>query len=158
MKIRQLLLVGMFVFASAAPVWAADDAAYVELLKNQAAQGEAKAQAILGFRYKIGRGVPQDYAEAFKWYHLAAAQGVAPAQYNLGIIYKYGEGVPQDYLQAHRSQRTLHRRTPNATRCVRPSGKEACLLFVIRESLLVRSPVGNVDSGECSSLASARWC
>jgi TPR repeat protein len=64
MKIRQLLLVGMFVFASAAPVWAADDAAYVDSLKNSAAQGEAGAQVSLGAIYKTGKGVPQDGAGA----------------------------------------------------------------------------------------------
>ena len=31
-----------------------------------------------------GQGVPQDYAEAVKWYRLAAEQGNADAQYNLG--------------------------------------------------------------------------
>ncbi len=33
--------------------------------------------------YETGRGVAQDYAEALKWYRLAAEQGVAIAQFNL---------------------------------------------------------------------------
>ncbi len=33
-----------------------------------------------------GHGVPQNYAEARKWYRLAADQGGTSAQYNLGII------------------------------------------------------------------------
>ena len=49
-----------------------------------------------------GHGVPQDYAEARKWYRLAAAQGNAEAQFNLGIMYANGHGVPQDYVQAHK--------------------------------------------------------
>ena len=51
--------------------------------------------------YANGQGVPQDYAEAVKWYRKAAEQGDAVAQYNLGVMYKKGDGVPQDYVQAH---------------------------------------------------------
>jgi len=32
--------------------------------------------------YDKGQGVPQDYAEALKWYRKAAEQGFAEAQYN----------------------------------------------------------------------------
>ena len=42
----------------------------------------------------------QDYAEAVKWYRLAAAQGKANAQYNLGVMYENGQGVVQDYTEA----------------------------------------------------------
>ena len=51
--------------------------------------------------YDHGQGVPQDYAEAVKWYRLAADQGYAVAQYNLGFMYADGQGVPQDYVQSH---------------------------------------------------------
>ena len=50
--------------------------------------------------YRNGEGVPQDYAEAVKWYRLAAEQGDADAQYNLGLMYDNGNGVPQDYKEA----------------------------------------------------------
>ena len=50
--------------------------------------------------WKDGRGVPQDYAEAMKWYRKAADQGHAMAQFNLGLMYYYGRGVPQDYAEA----------------------------------------------------------
>ena len=43
----------------------------------------------------------QDYAEAVKWYRLAAAQGNAIAQANLGLMYTNGQGVVQDYARAH---------------------------------------------------------
>jgi uncharacterized protein len=59
------------------------------------------AQYNLGFMYASGQGVPQDYAEAVKWYRLSAAQGDAMAQSNLGVMYVNGQGVPQDYVQAH---------------------------------------------------------
>ena len=51
--------------------------------------------------YNKGQGVPQDYAEAMKWYRLAADQGIAEAQYNLGVMYDNGQGVPQDYAEAY---------------------------------------------------------
>ncbi|WP_436637133.1 tetratricopeptide repeat protein [Microbaculum sp. FT89] len=42
-----------------------------------------------------------DYAEAVKWYLLAAKQGNAMAWDKLGGMYDFGEGVPQDYVLAH---------------------------------------------------------
>ena len=64
--------------------------------KKDAESGDAKAQHNLGVMYENGQGVPQDYAEALKWFRLAADQGDAKAQHNLGVMYYYGEGVPQD--------------------------------------------------------------
>jgi uncharacterized protein len=51
--------------------------------------------------YDMGRGVPQDYVEAMKWYRRAADQGDALAQNNLGLLDFNGNGVPQNYIQAH---------------------------------------------------------
>ena len=51
--------------------------------------------------YDNGRGVPQDDAEAVRWYRLAAEQGHAHAQNNLGVMYAAGLGVPHDYVSAH---------------------------------------------------------
>lgn len=47
-------------------------------------------------------GVPQDYAEAIKWYRMAAEQGVADAQSDLGTKYFIGQGVLQDFTDAER--------------------------------------------------------
>jgi TPR repeat protein len=55
----------------------------------------------LGVKYAQGLGVVQDYAEALKWYRLAAQQGSADAQSNLGLMYYNGQGVVQDYAKAH---------------------------------------------------------
>ena len=52
-----------------------------------AEQGIAGAQHFLGFMYGAGLGVPQDYAEAVRWYRRAAEQGDASAQNNLGVMY-----------------------------------------------------------------------
>jgi len=51
--------------------------------------------------YDNGKGVPQDYKTAVKWYRLAAEQGDTLAQYNLGLMYGNGQGVIQDYIRAH---------------------------------------------------------
>ena len=58
-------------------------------------------QFYLGVMYANGRGVPQDYAEAVKWYRKAAEQGDFASQFNLGNLYSNGRGVPQDYVLAH---------------------------------------------------------
>ena len=41
----------------------------------------------LGLLYDNGKGVPQDHAEAVKWYRKAAEQGDADAQCQLGLMY-----------------------------------------------------------------------
>ena len=43
--------------------------------KPLAEQGDAKAQARIGFMYSNGQGVPQDYVVAHLWSSLAVAQG-----------------------------------------------------------------------------------
>ncbi len=69
-------------------------------LRARAEQGDAQAQYNLGVMYATGRGVPQDDAEAVRWWRLAADQGDAEAQYNLGVRYADGRGVPQDDAEA----------------------------------------------------------
>ncbi len=58
------------------------------------------AQYSLGYMYAEGQGVPQDYAEALKWFGLAAEQGHVGAHVALGVMYDNGQGVPQDYAEA----------------------------------------------------------
>ena len=72
----------------------------VAQLKPLAEDGNELAQFELGHMYENGRGVTQDYAEAMKWYRLAADQGYAKAQNNLGYMYRRGEGVSQDNAEA----------------------------------------------------------
>ena len=74
----------------------------IEDLKRLALAGDADAQVQLGVYYYDGTGVPKDYAEAVRWYRLAADQGYAKAQYNLGVCYFNGQGVPRDYAEAVR--------------------------------------------------------
>jgi len=72
----------------------------ISTLQADAARGDPKAQSTLGDLYRLGQGVPQDYAEAALWYRRAADQGYSDAQYNLGNLYEVGQGVPQDNAQA----------------------------------------------------------
>ena len=73
----------------------------LEEVQQGAEQGHATGQFRLGLMYDTGEGVPQDEAEAARWYRLAAEQGDAGAQNNLGLSYARGEGVLKDSVLAH---------------------------------------------------------
>ncbi len=70
----------------ATPAWAGIDeglaahkrgdyATALREFRSLAELGDAVAQYSLGLMYYHGRGVPQDYAEAAKWYRKAAERG-----------------------------------------------------------------------------------
>ena len=65
-----------------------------------AKQGDVRAQYNIGVLYDRGLGVPQNYAEATRWYGIAAERGHVDAQANLGFAYEQGRGVAQDFAQA----------------------------------------------------------
>jgi TPR repeat protein len=65
-----------------------------------AEQGDASAQAGLGFLLHKGLGVTQDDIGAASWFEKAAAKGQAEAQLLLGTLYFFGEGVQQSYVMA----------------------------------------------------------
>jgi len=69
-------------------------------LQKAAEQGDPKAQFDYGVANYEGKGVAQNYTEAFKWYQKAAKQGFMPAQVNLGVAYAKGEGVSQNPAEA----------------------------------------------------------
>jgi TPR repeat protein len=52
--------------------------------------------------YFAGEGVPQNDAEAVRWFRLAADQGNADAQLHLGFMYDTGRGVSQNDAEAVR--------------------------------------------------------
>lgn len=76
-----------------------DNKITLEEIKARADKGEAEYQVKLGNIYKEGKGVPQDYSQALKWYHEAARQGNAESQFMIGVMYHFGKGVPQDYKE-----------------------------------------------------------
>jgi len=73
----------------------------LEDVRSCAEQGYANAQGRLGVMYFRGDGVPEDDAEAVRWYRLAAEQGDAYAQTSRGVMYVVGDGVPEDMVLAH---------------------------------------------------------
>ena len=58
------------------------------------------AQVNLGVMYANGQGVPQDYAEAVKWWRKAAEQNHESSQVCLGLCYADGKGVEKDFVEA----------------------------------------------------------
>jgi TPR repeat protein len=74
----------------------------VKSCRASAELGDAKGENCLGYIYHHGEGVPQDDAEALRWYRKAADQGSASAQLGVGNIYSYSNVVPIDYLEALR--------------------------------------------------------
>lgn len=99
-----------------------DDAEAVKWWLLAADQGDAAAQYNLGYVYAYGgntrqikgqlgqddygyadngKGVPQDNAEAVKWYRKAADQGHVQAQYKLGMMYENSRSVLNDVVLAY---------------------------------------------------------
>jgi hypothetical protein len=73
------------------------------LARESAAAGSSFGQFVVGkCYYHAGWGVAKDYAEAMRWYQLAAAQGHAVAQCKLGLMFARGRGVAHDDAEAAR--------------------------------------------------------
>src|SRR5258707_13236282 len=64
-------------------------------------RARAKADALLGFKYEHGLGVPQSYEPAVDLYVAAAEEGDPTGQYLLGLMYDKGHGVQQDGIRAY---------------------------------------------------------
>ncbi|GJJ69292.1 uncharacterized protein EMPS_01638 [Entomortierella parvispora] len=63
-----------------------------EWYKKAGVQGHVQAQRNLGFMYKHGRGVVEDYKEAQKWFKLAGDQGDVGSLVSLASMKKNGQG------------------------------------------------------------------
>ena len=63
-------------------------ASELDSLKAAAEQGDANAQFYLGYMYHAGKGIPQDYVQAYAWYNTAATQGKESAKEYLETITK----------------------------------------------------------------------
>ncbi|PYX22732.1 MAG: hypothetical protein DMG87_07110 [Acidobacteria bacterium] len=77
------------------------DSTSLEGLRRLAKQGDPAAQFALGAHYATGEEVQQDYAEAVRWFTMAAQRGHVVAQATLGAYYWAGRGVPQDLTKAY---------------------------------------------------------
>jgi putative methionine-R-sulfoxide reductase with GAF domain len=87
--------------ATKASVQDLPDSTSLEGLRRLAKQGDAAAQFALGAHYATGEEVQQDYAEAVRWFTMAAQRGHVVAQATLGAYYWAGRGVPQDLTKAY---------------------------------------------------------
>lgn len=63
---------------------------------------DAEGKYQLGLKFENAVGVRQDFAEAAKWYRLAAEGGHAAAQKKLGLFFASGKGVDQNYVEAEK--------------------------------------------------------
>jgi TPR repeat protein len=78
----------------------AETAALAET-KALAESGDADAQFKLGSLYAEGKLVPNDFAEATKWFSKAGEQGHGEALYFLGIIHVRGFDTSSDITQGY---------------------------------------------------------
>ena len=75
---------------------------YVGAFKQQAEQGEAESQAILGAMYFNGVGVRRNVQEAFRWFSEAADQGHLNAQVIIGTWHISGIETNRNSSEAFR--------------------------------------------------------
>jgi TPR repeat protein len=114
-KIARLICAGVILGAGAiqvaqaasmlegrAPINRGDYATAARRIIPLAQRGDAHAQAILGFMYANGRGVPQSYEVAVDWYLQSAEQGDPTGQYLLGLMYDKGFGVTANVIFAYK--------------------------------------------------------
>ena len=73
-----------------------DYATALHFWRPLAERGVAQAQNNLGLMYANGQGVPQDDAEAVKWFRLAAEQGDVYKQHKLDADAQLQIGIKED--------------------------------------------------------------
>ena len=66
-----------------------------------AEKGDTTMQLLVGSIYDYGQGVPQNDAEAVKWYEMAAKSGSAKGQFQAGAVYARSAQV-KDPVQAYK--------------------------------------------------------
>ena len=118
-----------------------------QLLRDAAAalaeQGYPLPSFALGGMYADGQGVPQDDAEAVRWYRLAADHGHAAAQHILGVMYENGGGVSgvagmpgtEDYVEAHMWYNLAAAQSSGEERDISVSGRDAVAEHMTAEQI-----------------------
>ena len=74
-SILTTLAVSLLALTLIAPGVRGQDTDRITEIQRQAEQGDADAQNNLGVMYGEGSRVPQDHAEAVRWFRMAAEQG-----------------------------------------------------------------------------------
>ncbi len=93
MKISMTMLATLLVSLTSLPAIVLTE---LEVLRNQADNGDVKAQLTLAFRYRDGTGVTKDNAEALHWAHRAADGGDAEAMDFVGSAYLRGSVIQRN--------------------------------------------------------------
>ena len=89
-------LVAAALLVAPADALRAEEAPEVGGLLEQAARGDSAAQHALAIRYRDGKGVAKNTAEALRWGHLAADQGHADAMDFIGFMFFHGVEVSRN--------------------------------------------------------------
>ena len=96
-------------------------------------KGKKEAYNSYGFMLNKGYGVPQNDAEAVRYYTIGVEKGDKYAMYNLGCCYEYGNGVKQDYKEAARYYQMAIDNGEDAKesleRCQSKSKSQCCNIF-----------------------------
>lgn len=72
----------------------------MEVVVQEAENGNPKAQLLLGQIFENGDGVVQDYSESFRWYKAAAEQGDVAALVQIASFKAEGLGTDKDLIGA----------------------------------------------------------
>lgn len=96
---RLLCLFLLCFFPLSTPVLAEKEAAF-DTLRSEASAGDVRAQYRIAGLYLYGEGRPADFAEAARWFRMAAENGHGTSQYMLGTLLAEGRGVPRDMTEA----------------------------------------------------------
>jgi TPR repeat protein len=91
---RTMFHLGRVLDAAHRYAWAAD------FYREAIAGGYSAAMVNLGFLYINGRGVEQDYRQAFELYQQAALLGNMRGRTNVGSMFRNGQGVERSYEEA----------------------------------------------------------
>ena len=84
-------------------------------LKPEAEAGNAIAQVYVAGIYQYGLVSSINYAEAYKWYELAARQDNVDGQIGLGVLYSLGQGVEKNLVEAYKWLRIAADRLPQGS-------------------------------------------
>jgi TPR repeat protein len=90
----------LLAFSLLSPVQANEPVSPEKLVAEQAAQGNALAQAKVGAMYLLGQGLEKDEKLAAEWLLKAANQGFLEAQVIVAALYDRGLGVTMDVNKA----------------------------------------------------------
>jgi TPR repeat protein len=143
-RIARLIIAGIILGSGAIPAEAGsgnrdDYAAQARRIIPLAQRGDAHAQAMLGFMYANGRGVPQSYDVAVDWYLKAADQGDPTGQHLLGLMYDKGFGVTQNVILAYKWLNLAAAHAP-------PQSRENFLR--LRDAVASKMTRGQLDVGQ----------